>query len=60
MRGWSLAHPILSSVVMGAVVAVLFFLVSGARLEAITLGLAALLGVAWGTSWYLRTRARSG
>ncbi len=58
MRSWSLAHPILSSVIMGVVVAALFFLLTGASFDAFNVGLSVLLGLAWGTSWYLRARVR--
>jgi uncharacterized membrane protein YgaE (UPF0421/DUF939 family) len=60
MRSWSQAHPVLSSVVMGAAIAVLFFLLTGASVDAMSIGLSVLLGLAWGASWYLRLRVGSG
>lgn len=45
---------------MGVAIAVLFFLLTGASVDAISIGLSVLLGLAWGTSWYLRLRVRAG
>lgn len=45
---------------MGVAIAALFFLLTGASVDAISIGLSVLLGLAWGTSWYLRLRVRAG